>query len=530
MSKRSVRVIPVLASVAALIGGACLGVPAALASGPGWSGGPSPVEGLANPSSILAGKGPLAPAVSGPLIGAGCVPGPSGAAYYAPAGPAGGKTVALTFDDGPGSTSTSKVISVLRQYGVPATFFNIGQNEANYPSLVRTEATLGFLVGNHTWNHPNLNTLSAAGQGSQIDEATAEQESLIGWGPCVFRPPYGNYGSATLSLTHQRAMRLWTWSVDTEDWKAAGSSSSYWVNRIISLAESEGGALSHPVILMHNAPSGDPATVAALPTIIKYFQARGYTFVNLEGSTGTGYQVLSAAGGVQGFGATGYGSAAGTLPSGAAAAGLATDPDSGGYWLLASNGAVSAFHAPALGSAAGKLPTGDTATAIAASRGGYLVLASDGGVFTFGAPFHGSPHGKLPSGVRAVGIAADVDTGGYWITASDGGMYSFDAPFYGAPRGTLHAGETATGIAASPQGGYLILTSEGRVGTFNGQYYGAITGKLPAGVTAVAIAIAPATGGYWILESNGTVTAFHAPARGSVKNPTGHQAVAITGD
>ena len=61
------------------------------------------------------------------------------------------------------------------------------------------------------------------------------------------------------------------WSVDTEDWKADGSSSSYWVNRIISLAESEGGMQTHPVILMHNAPSGDPATVLALPTIIRYF-------------------------------------------------------------------------------------------------------------------------------------------------------------------------------------------------------------------------------------------------------------------
>jgi peptidoglycan/xylan/chitin deacetylase (PgdA/CDA1 family) len=522
MSMRGVRVIPVFASVAALVGSAGLGVPAAFASGPGQ------VEGPANPSSILAGRGAAAPAVSGPLTGAGCLPAPSGAAFYAPAAPAGGKTVALTFDDGPGPT-TPKEIAVLRQYGVPATFFNIGQNAASYPSLVRTEATLGYLVGNHTWNHPNLDTLSTASQASQVDEATAEQESLIGWGPCVFRPPYGNYNSATLSLTQQRDMRLWTWSVDTEDWKANGSPASSWVNRIVSLAESEGGVLSHPVILMHNAPSGDPATVAALPTIIKYFQAHGYTFVNLEGSTGTGYQVLSAGGSVHSFDAAGYGSPAGKLPKGVTVAGAATDPNSGGYWALESNGTVSAFHAPALGSAAGKLPKGVTATAIAASRGGYLVLGSDGGVYAFGAPFHASARGQLPSGVRAVGITADVATGGYWILASNGGVYSFDAPFYGSMRGTLHAGETATGFSASPQGGYLILTSTGRVGTFNGTYYGEVAGKLPAGVTATAITVAPATGGYWILESNGTVAAFHAPARGSVKGTTGYRGAAIAG-
>ena len=75
----------------------------------------------------------------------------------------------------------------------------------------------------------------------------------------------------------------------------------------------------------------------------------------------------------------------------------------------------------------------------------------------------------------------------------------------------------------------MILTSAGRVGTFHAQYYGEVAGKLPTSVTAVALAIAPATGGYWILESNGTVAAFHAPARGSIPLPAGHRATGITG-
>jgi peptidoglycan-N-acetylglucosamine deacetylase len=79
-----------------------------------------------------------------------------------------------------------------------------------------------------------MTTLSSSAQGTQMDQATAEQESLIGWGPCAFRPPGGNYNSTTLSLAQQRGMKVWLWSVDTEDWKAKGSSSSYWVNRIIS--------------------------------------------------------------------------------------------------------------------------------------------------------------------------------------------------------------------------------------------------------------------------------------------------------
>jgi peptidoglycan/xylan/chitin deacetylase (PgdA/CDA1 family) len=56
---------------------------------------------------------------------------------------------------------------------------------------------------------------------------------------------------------------------------------AYWVNRIIRLAEREGGALRHPVVLMHNQPIGNPATVAALPVIIRFFRAHGYRFVKL---------------------------------------------------------------------------------------------------------------------------------------------------------------------------------------------------------------------------------------------------------
>jgi peptidoglycan/xylan/chitin deacetylase (PgdA/CDA1 family) len=192
--------------------------------------------------------------------------------------------VALTLDDGPGA-STSAIMSELRSNGVSATFFNLGQNMAARPQQVRDEATAGYALGNHTWDHPNMTTLSASAQATEIDQATTEQLNLTGIYPCLFRPPGGSYNSTTLSVAQQRGMKVWTWSVDTEDWKANGSSDAYWVNRIISLAEQQGGVLSHPVVLMHNQPAGNPATVAALPTIIQYFRDHGYTFVDLYGRT-----------------------------------------------------------------------------------------------------------------------------------------------------------------------------------------------------------------------------------------------------
>ena len=222
-------------------------------------------------AGMLAATVPAGTAAAAPAVA------PPGPHYYAPGS---GKTVALTFDDGPGP-STQAIINILRTYHVPATFFNIGQNSAARPALVREEARYGFVTGNHTWSHPELINLSALAQASQMDRAGTEQHRLTGHYPVAFRPPYGNYNTVTLTLAHQRGMTVWLWSVDTEDWKAAGAATSYWVNRITSLAEREGGVLHHPLVLMHNAPSGDPATVKALPTIINYFRSHGYRFVVL---------------------------------------------------------------------------------------------------------------------------------------------------------------------------------------------------------------------------------------------------------
>jgi hypothetical protein len=98
--------------------------------------------------------------------------------------------------------------------------------------------------------------------------------------PCAFRPPYGEYDPTTLRLAQQRRMGVWLWSVDTLDWMVKGRGSSYSVQRIIWLAE-QGGALLHPIVLMHDGRQGNPATVTALPAIIRFFRSHGYHFIAL---------------------------------------------------------------------------------------------------------------------------------------------------------------------------------------------------------------------------------------------------------
>jgi peptidoglycan/xylan/chitin deacetylase (PgdA/CDA1 family) len=451
-------------------------------------------------------------------VGAGCPAAPYGARRSAPGT---GKTVALTFDDGPGA-STGRIVSVLRKQGVTATFFNLGQNMAAAPGRVRSEALAGYFFGNHTWDHQWMSQLTATRQAREMDQASAEQKRLVGAGLCAFRPPGGYYNSTTLRLAQQRKMKFWTWSVDTEDWKAQGSPSQYWVNRIIRLAEQQGKVLRHPVVLMHNQPAGNPATAAALPAIIRFFRGHGYKFVDLLGRTGQGYLVTTANGGVHSFGTPWHGSLAGKLSAGVTATALATNPFTGGYWIAKSNGGVNNFQAPWYGSLAGKLPAGQQVTGIAASRGGYLVLTSNGGVHNFGAPWYGSLAGKLTGGVTATGLASNPATGGYWVLKSNGGVTGFHAPRLGGLAGKLPTGTTANAIAAGARGGYLVLTSNGGVYNFGTPWYGSLAGKLADDVTATGLAVAPATSGYWILKSNGGVNNFHAPWHGSLAGRLPH--------
>ena len=259
--------------VCLLVGGSVLGTTAAAAAHPR----PLP-EGPAGPPARLPdGRIARPPRLPSGRATSRCRRAAYGPKFYAPGS---GKTVALTFDDGPGK-STWSILQILRKYRVPATFFNLGINAAARPHLLSHELARGFVLGNHTWDHDDLVSLSASRQAREMDEMSAEQQRITATMPCVFRPPYGAYNRTTLRLAQERRMRVWLWSVDTEDWKAGGSGATRWVDRIIGLAEAEGIRLRNPVVLMHNQPIGNPATVSALPTIIRFFQRHHYHFVKL---------------------------------------------------------------------------------------------------------------------------------------------------------------------------------------------------------------------------------------------------------
>ncbi|UOF88625.1 polysaccharide deacetylase family protein [Fodinisporobacter ferrooxydans] len=185
------------------------------------------------------------------------------------------KEAALTFDDGPDVSFTSKILRILKQYHIHATFFIVGARAQAHPEMVQRIARDGNAIGNHTWNHPDLKRLSPIQIRNEIEKTDELLQSLVGYKPALFRPPYGSTSKAILQEIGGMGYKVIDWSVDTRDW--AGTP----VPQIMNNVRQEiypGG-----IILQHCAGNtlGMEHTVQTLPEIITTLQKQGYTFVTV---------------------------------------------------------------------------------------------------------------------------------------------------------------------------------------------------------------------------------------------------------
>ncbi len=203
------------------------------------------------------------------------------------AAPGAGRTVALTFDDGPGLW-TPKVLDVLRRSGVKAAFFVIGRNAETNPGLVSAIAADGHLIGNHTWNHdppPGGASWPRARLANELDRTDQLLNEITGSRTCWFRPPAGILSGATAEV-RRRSLAVAMWSVDSRDWLiqkgARRDPDGELAHRIVVRATS-GADQKNPIVLLHDGGGYRGATVAALPSIIRFYQSHGYTFVRLDG-------------------------------------------------------------------------------------------------------------------------------------------------------------------------------------------------------------------------------------------------------
>lgn len=132
-----------------------------------------------------------------------------------------GRAVALTFDDGPREPYTSQILDILADQGIKATFFLVGENVRRYPAVTRRIVREGHAIGNHSWSHRSLASVSWEVARREIKRTDALIRAVTGRRPFLFRPPYGALGSQLAGpdgLAARERHLLVLWSVEVADW------------------------------------------------------------------------------------------------------------------------------------------------------------------------------------------------------------------------------------------------------------------------------------------------------------------------
>jgi peptidoglycan/xylan/chitin deacetylase (PgdA/CDA1 family) len=190
--------------------------------------------------------------------------------------------VALTFDDGPGPY-TSRLLSVLRKYGVKATFFVLGQqlSESGYSEATLQAYREGHVIGSHSWSHPHMPQLSNYQINQEIDSTTAEISRIIGRSPKYFRPPYGEISDGVVNALASRRMKTIMWNYDSLDWQLAPTNPSAIYSSFADnlIRNSSSGSYSSIISLMHDTLL---ESVMSVERIIVLATRLGYTLGTLE--------------------------------------------------------------------------------------------------------------------------------------------------------------------------------------------------------------------------------------------------------
>ena len=181
------------------------------------------------------------------------------------------KRIALTFDDGPHPRMTREILGILKEYGITATFFVIGQNAVNYPDTMKLLVESGCEIGNHTYSHENFKNMSPCEMYEQFRKCTEILSERFSVEPTLMRPPQGVCAEGVYSAAREMDYDIILWSIDTRDWAHTSATD---ISQNI-LRNARGG----DIILMHDYIAGHSGTCEALRIIIPELLGRGYEFV-----------------------------------------------------------------------------------------------------------------------------------------------------------------------------------------------------------------------------------------------------------
>lgn len=181
------------------------------------------------------------------------------------------KKVALTFDAAWGSDKTSKIINILKENGVEATFFLVGFWIEQNKDKVSEIHDAGFDIGTHSNTHPKMSTLSAEQMRSELKISSDMITAVTGEGVRFFRPPFGDYNDALVKTAESLNLKTIQWDVDSLDWK--GLSAHEILERVKQSVK------NGSIILFHN---NSDHILEALPLVISYLKQQGFSMVKIS--------------------------------------------------------------------------------------------------------------------------------------------------------------------------------------------------------------------------------------------------------
>jgi peptidoglycan/xylan/chitin deacetylase (PgdA/CDA1 family) len=187
----------------------------------------------------------------------------------------GGPCVALTFDDGPSASDTPRLLDILRDKKVKATFFVVGERAEQHPEIVRRACAEGHLVANHTWSHPSLFCfLTPSRLHREIERGEESVERICGYRPQYFRSPVGLRHLLLGPYLRDAGLEYISWRIRT--WDTFGLKSEVLAGRILD------NVAPGDIIMLHDQLSGGARVMLdALPRVIDQLRSRGFEFVRV---------------------------------------------------------------------------------------------------------------------------------------------------------------------------------------------------------------------------------------------------------
>lgn len=190
--------------------------------------------------------------------------------------------IALTFDDGPDSVYTVRILDILKEKNVKATFFVTGYHARRYPEVLKRIHREGHLIGNHTYSHLYFPTASDSVIDYEVDETQRLIDSITGVSNRLFRTPYGFINDRQKKNLEKKGYRVVQWDIDPLDYNLVRTPGPQDIaDRVLLLRK------NNQMVLLHSADYSDREsrenTVLALPRIIDGLRNRyNFGFITVD--------------------------------------------------------------------------------------------------------------------------------------------------------------------------------------------------------------------------------------------------------